>query len=162
MKSFICPLVWVFHGRVLNRKISHLHEHSLRIVYRDSISSFHELLQKDRFFTIHHINQSLAIELYRIKENLSNEMSGIFPTRLIKHNLQTQSDFHRNFVNSNKYGLNSIRFFASKVWQMVPMEIKNLKSLGDVRGQIRRWEPDGCDCKLCKDFVSNLGYVNLV
>ena len=51
-------------------------------------------------------------------------MSSIFPPRLIKYNLRTQSDFFRNSVNSSKYGLNSIRFFASKVWQMVPMEIK--------------------------------------
>ena len=42
MKSFIeaqfgyCPLVWMFHVRVLNRKINHLHEHSLRIVYKDT------------------------------------------------------------------------------------------------------------------------------
>ena len=54
-------------------------------------------------------------------------MSSIFPPRLIKYNLRTQSDFFRNSVNSSKYGLNSIRFFASKVWQMVPMEMKNLK-----------------------------------
>ena len=54
-------------------------------------------------------------------------MSSIFPPRLIKYNLPTQSDFFRNSVNSSKYGLNSIRFFASKVWQMVPMEMKNLK-----------------------------------
>ena len=45
---------------------------------------------------------------------------------------------------------------------MVPMEMKNLKSLEDFRNKIRRWEPDGCDCKLCKDSVSNLRYVSLV
>ena len=44
---------------------------------------------------------------------------------------------------------------------MVPMEMKNL-SLEDFKNKIRRWKPDGCDCKLCKDFVSNLGYINLV
>ena len=43
MKSFIetqfgyYRLVWIFHARILNRKINHLHERSLRIVYRDSI-----------------------------------------------------------------------------------------------------------------------------
>ena len=113
MKSFIeahfgyCPLVWMFHGGALNRKINHLHECSLRILYRDCISLFHELLQKDHSFTIHHRNiRNLAIELYKIKENLSNEiMSSIFPPRLIKYNLRTQSDFFRN-VNSSKYGLN--------------------------------------------------------
>ena len=89
-------------------------------------------------------------------------MSSIFPSRLITYNLKTQSDFFRNSVNGSKYSLNSIRFFASKVWQMVPVELKHLKSLEDFKNKIRRWEPDGCDCKLCKDFVSNLGYVSLV
>ena len=45
---------------------------------------------------------------------------------------------------------------------MVPMEMKNLKSLEDFKNKIRKLEPDGGDCKLCKDFVSNLGYVSFV
>ena len=28
---------------------------------------------------------------------------------------------------------------------MVPMEMKNLKSLEDFKNKIRKWEPDGCD-----------------
>ena len=74
MKSFIesqfgySPLVWMFDRRVLNRIINHLRERSLRILYKDSISSFHELLQKDHSFTVHHRNiQNLAIEPYKIK-----------------------------------------------------------------------------------------------
>ena len=65
-------------------------------------------------------------------------------------------------LNSSKYGLSSIRSFASKVWQMVSMEIRNLNSLEDFKNKMRRWKPDGCDCKPCKDFVSNLGYVSLI
>ena len=33
---------------------------------------------------------------------------------------------------------------------MVPMEMKNLKSLEDFKNKIRKLEPDGGDCKLCK------------
>ena len=39
MESFIesqlgyYPLIWIFHGRVVNNKINHLHERSLCIVY---------------------------------------------------------------------------------------------------------------------------------
>ena len=40
--------------------------------------------------------------------------------------------------------------------------MKNLKSHVDYKNETRRGEPEECDCKLCKDFVSNLGYVNLV
>ena len=66
-------------------------------------------------------------------------MSSIFPSRLIKYNLRTQSDFFRNTVNSSKYGLNSIRFFAVKVSQMVSMEMKNLKSLEDLKKKLENW-----------------------
>ena len=45
---------------------------------------------------------------------------------------------------------------------MIPIEIKNLKSLEYFKNKVRTWKLDECDCKLCKDFVSNLGYVNLV
>ena len=125
------------------------------------------MLQKYHTFIIRHRNiQSLAIELFKIKENLANEiMSSIFPSRLIKYNLRTQSDFFRNTVNSSKYGLNSTRFFAVKVSQMVSMEMKNLKSLEDLKKKIRKLEPDGCDCKLrlfvkfrIRKFGSTVGY----
>ena len=68
MEAFIesqfgyCSLIWMFHSRSINNKINHLHERSLRIVYKDNISSFEDLLKKDRSFTIHQSNtQSLAI-----------------------------------------------------------------------------------------------------
>ena len=51
-----CPLVWMFHGRQINDKINKLHERALRIVYNDTITSFEELLVKDKTFTIHHQN----------------------------------------------------------------------------------------------------------
>ena len=87
-------------------------------------------------------------------------MSSIFPPRLIKYNLRNESDFFSNSVNSSKNGLNSIKFFRFK--GLIPMKMKNLKSLEEFTNKIRKWEPDGCDCKLCKNFASNLGYVNSV
>ena len=50
MKVFIesqfiyCPLIWLFHSRMMNNKINRIHERALRLVYSDHISSFDELL----------------------------------------------------------------------------------------------------------------------
>ena len=43
------------------------------------------------------------------------------------------------------------------------MEMKNLKSLEDFKNKSRKSDvtDDWCDCKLRKDFVSNLGSVSL-
>ena len=67
--------------------------------------------------------KSLAIQLFKVKGNLSyNIMYDIFQTRKINYNLRSQTDFASNCVNTNKFGLNSLRYFVSKVWSMVPLE----------------------------------------
>ena len=50
-------------------------------------------------------------------------MYGIFQTRKISYNSRSQTDFASTSVNTNKFGLNSLRYFASKVLSMVPLEI---------------------------------------
>ena len=65
-----CRLVWMFHSRKLNKRISKLQERSLRIIYGDGTSSFEELLSKDESVTIHNRNiQALALEMYKVKNN---------------------------------------------------------------------------------------------
>ena len=46
----------MFHGTQINNKINKLHERALRVVYNDTITTFEELLLKDKTFTIHHQN----------------------------------------------------------------------------------------------------------
>ena len=100
IKSFVeaqfryYPLAWMFHIREVNRKIMK-HDRSLRIVYRDSNSSFKYLLKKDNFVCIHHRNmQSFATELIKVKENLSNTIiTHISYQSIINYNLRSQTDF---------------------------------------------------------------------
>ena len=154
----------MFHGREINRKINHIHERSLRIVFRDYNSSFKDLLKKDNYVCIHHRNiQSLAVESFKKKENLSNTiMSDIFPITVLNYNLRSQTDLLRNTVNTTKFGLNSLRHFASKVWSMIPIEIKNSSTVEIFKSKISKWEPNDCDCKLCQDYLHGIGYVNLL
>ena len=88
----------MFHGRGVNNKINHLHERSFRIVYKDNNSSFKELLRKDNSFTVQPTNiQSVAIELFMVKENLSNTITNdILQTRTLPYNLKSQTDFARS------------------------------------------------------------------
>ena len=45
-----CPLIWMCHSRIINKKINRLHERCLRIIYCDKQSSFEELPEKDSCF----------------------------------------------------------------------------------------------------------------
>ena len=61
-----CPLIWMFHDRSVNKKISRIHEKALRIAYKDSCSSYEDMLRKSESVTIHQRNlKLLAMEIYK-------------------------------------------------------------------------------------------------
>ena len=61
----------MFCSRELNKKINHVHERALRMVYMDYSSTFAELLKKDRSVTIHQRNiQLVAIEMFKVKYDI--------------------------------------------------------------------------------------------
>ena len=127
-------------------------------------NSYLDLLVKDKALTIHERNiQSLAIELFKVTQNLSNVIiSNIFKKRTLTYNLRSQRDFVRDCVNTRRYGLNSLNYFAPKVWEMIPLEIKNINSLQKFKTEIRKCAPENSSCDLCRPYVQNLGYVELV
>ena len=51
-----CPLIWIIHITGPNKKINHIHERTLRIVYDDCSSSFEDLFNKDKSVTIYQRN----------------------------------------------------------------------------------------------------------
>ena len=113
LKAFVesqfgyCPLTWMFHGRRANSKINHIHERALRIVYKNNVLLFEELLELDKLFKIHHRNiQSLAVELLKIKNNLSvTIMNQFFQPRAVRYNLRSQIDFTRPNLNPEHFGI---------------------------------------------------------
>ena len=133
------PLTWMFHGRRANSKINHIHERALHIVYKNNVLSFEELLELDKSFKIHHRNiQSLAIELFKIKNNLSvTIMNNIFQPRAVSYNLRSQIDFTRPNINSEHFGISSLRYMAAIVWDMVLNDMKNVNDVKTFKNNIR-------------------------
>ena len=62
----------MFYNKTIYRKIDKLHEWKLRHVYKDCVSNFQELLEKDKSFTIHKRNlRALVIEMYKIHHKIT-------------------------------------------------------------------------------------------
>ena len=122
IKSFVesqfayCPLVWMFCSRTMNNKINKLQERALRILYKDAVSSFEELLGKDNSVTIHERNiKLLAKEIYKVENDiLPNALAEFLTKRNLKYNLRHASAFVRDKVSTTFCATESIRILGQK------------------------------------------------
>ena len=170
MKTFIeslfsyCPLIWMFCTAEMDRKMNHIQERALRLVYEDYRTPFEELLVNDKSVTIHHRNiQKVAILMFKVKHKLCpNFIQDIFQSRENTHNTRLNPQFSRPNVTSVYKGDLSLRSFGPIVWNnMLPEDIKKIVRLTTFKDKVKDWIPTNCPCKLCKNYIPNLGYVTL-
>ena len=172
MKAFIeshfnyCPLLWMFHSRKLNNRINSLHERALRVVYKDDNLTFEQLLERDKSFTIHERNlQKLAILMYKVKHGICPQpIQDIFIQHRNPQGLRARDgdDLEKWLLPKTRtvnYGIETLRFRGPVLWNLIPDDIKASKSLESFKCNIENWKPQGCNCRLCKEFIPNLGYI---
>ena len=84
------------------------------------ITPFEELLEADNSVSVHHRNiQVLAAELYKIVNGLSPEiMKEVFPFN--------ENYFYNTTIKSVTFGPETLCHLAPKIWELVPVEIKNV------------------------------------
>ena len=156
-----CPLVWMFHHRSVNNKINRSHERCLRIVYSDSVSSFKDLLDKDRSVSVHVKNiKTLAIKMFKVSNKLTIPlMNKIFVKRNNAYNLRKPSEFVRPKVHSVFHGKESISYLGPQIWDMIPVEMKNLKTISAFKREVKNWKLENCPCRLCKPYIQSVGFI---
>ena len=55
--------------------------------------------------------------------------------------------------------MKSVPFLALKICYILPKEIKNSETLDAFKLKIKNWVPLGCPCRLCKIYVSQVGFI---
>ena len=150
----------MFCSCTMNKKINHIHERALRIVYRDYESSFEELLNQDKSLTFHHRNiHQVALEMFKVKFHLSPPfMEDIFT--VIDGGSRSGDDFRRPNITSVKMGCRSLRSFGPIVWNsMLPEKYKSITSLDEFKIAIKTWKPENCPCELCNPIIPGVGRI---
>ena len=132
--------MWMFHSRELNNKINRIHESSLRLVYSDKISTFQELLDKDKSVFVYHKNiQVLVLEIYKTVNGLAPTiMNSIFEIKDIEYNLRNKINFKSRRINSVWYSMDSLTYLGPKIWNIVPEDIKKSESFNVFKTKIKK------------------------
>ena len=165
MKTFVtsqfnyCPLVRMVQSRKLSHHINSIHERALRITYQDYKTTFLELLPKDNSVTIHQQNfQVLATEIFKAKNDLSPKvMKEVFKLKGPSYSLSSKGNyFVCGNVKTTHYGIQSIKYLAPKMWDIVPDQIKHCGSLTKFK-PFKSWSQSDYLCRLCKTDIAQVG-----
>ena len=60
---------------------------------------------------------------------------------------------------SARYGTETVFFLGPKIWDILPNEIKNSKTLHIFKAKIKSWILADCSCRLCKIYVAQVGFI---
>jgi len=128
MRAFVmsqfqyCQLAWMFHSRHLNNKINKIHERALRIAYKDYVSSFDILLERDKSVTIHTKNlQTLMTEIFKTQNSMNLPfMNEIFREQENMYSLRNNNEFVIPRIKTVNFGSESIRYRGPQLWLSLP------------------------------------------
>ena len=147
-----CPLVWMFcHKKDINL-INKVHKRALRAVHGDSSMSFMDLLLLENSVSVHtrHL-QILMTETFKSLHSSNPQiMCELFELKDRPYNLRGQQILKIPPAKTTSYGINSLIFKASLLWNKLPNEYKLAKSVNEFKHKIKKWQGNSCQCKVCR------------
>ena len=144
-----CPLVWHFCGKINNSKIEKIQERALRIVLQDYTSDYDALLKKFGTITVHkyRINQIL-IETFKSFKNINpTYIQNLVHRKAKMYDMRSSIILEQPVKDSTTFGLRSYSYLASKLWNDLPLHMKNIEDveLDSFKSIIKHWNGPNSD-----------------
>ena len=99
--------------------------------------------------------------MYKIKNNLSpSPISKIFHSNIQPYSLRSGSYWKNCKVRTTHYGTETIRYRGPITWELLPLSIKESKTLDEFKRKVKKWVPYDCPCRLCKTYIAGVGFID--
>ena len=118
------------------------------------MSTYENLLVRNRSVSAQVRNlQILVMEMFKVYGDLSPPIfKEPFHKRTLNYELRHPSKFTISRIES-------IAYLGTKIWNMVPSELKEMSSISYFQKAIKEWYPSNCPRRLCKRYLGNIGFI---
>ena len=99
--------------------------------------------------------------MYEVSKGIAPKISSdIFSSNFrANYDLNYQSEFSRPLVKSVFNGTESISDLGRRIWDLVPLQMKQKESLTTFKNAIKTWNQQNCPCRLCIKYVAGIEFV---
>ena len=149
---YYCPILWMFCSKSSLRLINSVHQRALRTVYYRFDLDLPDLLRLSGSFSIHtrHL-QFLLTEVFKSLRRLNPEfMWNCFESKYTPYNLRNCDILKLPTAKTRSYGINSMRFRGSILWNSLPNSLKSCSNLAEFKRRIKTWDGSQCNCLNCR------------
>ena len=87
-------------------------------------------------------------------------MNEVFQTNDCPYDLRNPRIQTSKYKSTIKYGINTIAFKGPRIWQNIPLEIRNSEWRSLSKSNIKQIQSLPCHCKIFRSFIANLGYID--
>ncbi len=99
-------------------------------------------------------------EIFKTKSNLNPPfMKDIFVERNISYSLRHGTYAQLPKVRTTSFGVQTISYLGNKLWQLLQQEMKQSNTLPIFKRRIKCWNGDKCNCRLCKTYIPQVGFL---
>ena len=146
------PLIWMFAGKTSINKICRIHHRTLQVIHIDYQMSYDELLEINKDVTIHQKHlRILALEVFKSVMHVNPEfMWNYFNENTIPYNLRNGNRLILPPARSVKFGLNSLTFRGSLLWNNLPAKLKICQTVDEFKVELKRLGKIHCTCTVCR------------
>ena len=81
-------------------------------------------------------------------------LNEVYPLKPPSNNsLRNQQEFTITPMKTLHYGLHSLAYFGPQIWELLPNNLKTLKSVKAFKSKIKGGIPENCPCRICKPYA---------
>ena len=144
-------IIWHFTSTANILKMEKLQRRALRIVFNDYVSSYNVLLSKAKVHSLYVSRiKSILIETFKSINKINPRfLHDVFKINETGYESRDPQRLILPKINTTIYGLNSFKFEAAKLWNKLPIEIRNTDNFHVFSTNLNAWLGPECVCNSC-------------
>ena len=83
----------------------------------------------------------------------------LYPKQVPTNNLRRNDTFEKCKVNPVYHSAESLSFLGPRIWDLVPVELKQSDAFYSFKSKIKNWVPFECSCRLRKTYIQQVGFL---
>ena len=124
-------------------KLERTNKRALRLVTNNSYLRYEEMLEQEKQLSVYRrCLKTAAVMMYKVRNGTTpTYIKELFEEQRLAYDIRDNNKFVLPQFNTIKFGKNSFRYFGAKLWNYLPIEIKNMGSLNTFKSAVHRWLP---------------------